>query len=185
MNHKTINTMTTQLTKQKTNIIQDVVMNADEASKVAAFQTAINQQPKREWIKEHPFIKNYKYLPIERVESLLRSIFQHWTWKVNDFKVVANAICVHGTLSVKHPVTNEWLFYDGLGAVDIQTSKGSNPTDFNSIVPNAIQKNLPAAETYAFKDAAEKLGEIFGASINRKDEIVFKSPYSKWSEENV
>ena len=37
MNHKTINTMTTQLTKQKTNIIQDVVMNADEASKVAAF----------------------------------------------------------------------------------------------------------------------------------------------------
>lgn len=171
------------ITKQ-TNVLQDIVLDSEESNKIAAFQNAINQKPKAEWIKEHPFIKNYKYIPIERVESLLRSIFQQWQWKVNDFKVVANAICVHGTLSVKHPVNGEWLSYDGLGAVDIQTSKGSNPTDFNSIVPNAIQKNLPAAETYAFKDAAEKLGEIFGASVNRKDEIVFKSPYTKWDADN-
>lgn len=177
--------MSTQQIAKAKNIIQDVVMNSDESSKLATFQTAINQKPKAEWIKDHPFIKNYRYLPIERVESLLRSIFQQWTWKVNEFKVIANSICVHGTLAVKHPVTNEWLTYDGLGAVDIQTSKGSNPSDFSAIVPNAIQKNLPAAETYAFKDAAEKLGEIFGASINRKDEVVFKSPYTKWNEENI
>jgi hypothetical protein len=177
--------MTTATITKPKNTIQNVVLNSDEAAKIAEFQNAINQQPRSEWIKEHPFIKNYKYLPIERVEFLLRSIFQQWEWKVNDFKVIANAICVHGTLRVKHPVNGEWLSYDGLGAVDIQLSKGSVPTDFNNIVSGAIQKNLPSAETYALKDAAEKLGEIFGASLNRKDEISFKSPYTKWSEENV
>jgi hypothetical protein len=29
----------------------------------------------------------------------------------------------------------------------------------------------PAAESYALKDAAEKLGRIFGKDINRKDTI--------------
>lgn len=173
----------TQIVKR--NGISDLVADAEQKSTVAKFQELINQQPKNDWIKNHPFIKNYKYIPIERIEYLLRSIFQQWEWKVNDFKVIANAICVHGTLRVKHPVTDEWLQYDGLGAVDIQTSKGSSPTDFSSIVSGAIQKNLPAAETYALKDAAEKLGEIFGGSLNRKDEIQFKSPYSKWDENNI
>tara|TARA_R110000868_G_scaffold411642_1_gene706643 strand:- start:5214 stop:5741 length:528 start_codon:yes stop_codon:yes gene_type:complete len=171
-----------QITKKPS--IQDLVVSPDIKSNIGKFQDLINQTPKAEWVKDHPFIKNYKYIPIERVEFLLRSIFQQWEWKVNDFKVIANAICVHGTLRVLHPVTDEWLSYDGLGAVDIQTSKGSNPTDFNSIVPNALQKNLPAAETYALKDAAEKLGEIFGGSLNRKDEIHFRSPYSKWDNIN-
>jgi hypothetical protein len=38
----------------------------------------MNQQPKQEWIKEHPFIKGYKYLPIERIEYLLKTIFKRY-----------------------------------------------------------------------------------------------------------
>ena len=45
-------------------------------------------------------------------------------------------------------------------------------------------KNLPAAESYALKDAAEKIGTIFGGDLNRKDEINFQSPYSRWKDEN-
>ncbi len=37
---------------------------------------ALNQEPPKEWEKEHPFIKGYKYLPIERVEYLLKSLFK-------------------------------------------------------------------------------------------------------------
>jgi len=32
-------------------------------------------------------------------------------------------------------------------------------------------KALPAAESYAIKDAAEKLGQIFGSNLNRKDTV--------------
>ena len=170
--------------KRKTTIA-DLVINKEQSEKMASFQAMINQAPPKEWIKDHPFIKGYKYLPIERVESMLRSVFQKWEWKVNDYRVIANSITVHGTLRVLEPVTNEWLSYDGLGAVDIQMKSGSTSFDFSNIVSGAIQKNLPAAESYALKDAAEKLGTIFGGNLNRKDEINFKSPYGKWDADNI
>jgi hypothetical protein len=44
-------------------------------------------------------------------------------------------------------------------------------------------KSLPAAESYAIKDAAEKLGILFGKNLNRKDTIAFSGAYSetRWS----
>ena len=36
-------------------------------------------------------------------------------------------------------------------------------------------KAAPAAESYAIKDAAEKLGKIFGKDLNRKDVIGYES----------
>ena len=171
------------LEKQKTEL-SDIVFDREKFKTTAVFQETINLKPPQSWVKDHPFIKNYKYLPIERVEYLLRSIFQYWEWKVIDYRVIANAIAVHGRLRVQHPVSGEWLEYDGLGAVDIQLKSGSNPTDFSAIMSGAIQKNLPSAESFALKDASEKIGDIFGGSLNRKDEIGFRSPYSKWDTNN-
>ena len=70
-----------------------------------------------------------------------------------------------------------------LRAVPIQVKSCSNPTAFDAIIPNAVQKNLPAAESFALKDAAEKLGKVFGGDLNRKDEIAFKSVYADWVNE--
>ena len=169
-----------QKTKQP---LSELVFDKERFRDVGYFQETINCEPPQSWVKSHPAIKNYRYIPIDIVEYLLRSIFQSWEWSVVDYKVIANAITVHGRLRVQHPVTGEWLSYDGLGAVDVQLKSGSNPTDFTSIVHGAIQKNLPAAESYALKDAAEKLGKLFGGSLNRADDNngSFKSPYSRWT----
>jgi len=175
--------MEKQIQRQQIQLI-DLVGDKEKFRDVGIIQETINRNPPDSWVKDHPMIRGYKYIPIDTVEYLLRSIFQAWEWKVNDFRVIANAIAVHGTLRVKHPVTEEWLSYDGLGAVDIQLKSGSNPTDFSSIVHGAIQKNLPSAESFALKDAAEKIGRLFGGSLNRAEEITFKSPYSRWTEEN-
>lgn len=170
----------TQIVKKQ---INEIVSDIELKERIGEFQYKLNAKPPKDWIKKHPFIKEYHYLPIERVEFLIRTLFQQWEWKVNDYKVIANSITVHGTLKVLDPVTNNWLSYDGLGAVDIQLKSGSNATEMNNIVSGAIMKGLPSAESYALKDAAEKLGTIFGGDLNRKDEIVFKSVYSKWTTE--
>lgn len=170
---------TTDLQK-KTTELADIVFDSARFKDTAYFQHTINKQPPAAWVAEHPYIKNYKYIPIDRVEYLLRSIFQFWEWQVVEFRVIANSIAVHGRLRVQHPVTGEYMQYDGLGAVDIQLKSGSTPTDFNNIVSGAIQKNLPAAESYALKDAAEKIGTLFGGSLNRKDVAEFRSPYTRW-----
>ena len=36
----------------------------------------LSHPPKKEWVKEHPFIKGYKYLPIDKIEFLLKKIFK-------------------------------------------------------------------------------------------------------------
>lgn len=167
---------------QASQTLPDLVFDKDKFRDVGYFQEIVNREPPQAWVKTHPMIKGYQYIPIDVVEYLLRSIFQAWEWTVVDYKILANSITVHGRLRVLHPVTAEWLTYDGLGAVDIQLKSGSAATDFNSIVHGAIQKNLPAAESYALKDAAEKLGKLFGGSINRADSKPFQSPYSRWTD---
>jgi hypothetical protein len=46
-------------------------------------------------------------------------------------------------------------------------------------------KAAPAAESYAVKDAAEKIGKIFGKDLNRKDEIIYDSLIGTIPEEKI
>ena len=56
--------------------IKDIYENIELAIKKDGLIVVLNQPPKVEWVKEHPYIKGYKYLPIERIEFLLKSIFK-------------------------------------------------------------------------------------------------------------
>jgi len=47
--------------------IKDVYNNIELAVKQDGLMAVMNQPPLKEWVKEHPYIKGYKYLPIERV----------------------------------------------------------------------------------------------------------------------
>ena len=58
--------------------INDIYSDKIAVQKNDVFVTLLNQPPKEEWIKVHPFIKGYKYLPIERVEYLLKTIFKQY-----------------------------------------------------------------------------------------------------------
>ena len=39
----------------------------------------------------------------------------------------------------------------------------------------SVMKAAPAAESYAIKDAAEKIGKLFGKDLNRADKIMYDS----------
>jgi hypothetical protein len=143
------------------------------AVKVDNLNQLLNTQPPNRWIKVKQGIN---YIPIDVVKNTILQIFQDYDWAIKDVKVIANSILVYGTLSVINPVTGRTRNVDGVGAVPIQLKSGSNPIDFSSIVGDAIQKNAPAAESFAFKNAAQKLGKLFGGS---SDEVEFIGVYSK------
>ena len=90
---------------------------------------------------------------------------------IKSITVIANSIVAIIRLYVLNPITNEWEWTDGVGAAPIQTESGAAATDFSKVNTAAVQMAAPAAESYAIKDAAEKLGKIFGKDINRKDVI--------------
>lgn len=142
--------------------------------KDALFQVLVNQEPKKEWIKTHPMTKE-PYIPIERVEWLLINIVGRYKTEILDTKQIANSIVVTIRLHYFDLIHNEWTFHDGIGAAPLQTDKGAGAIDWNNIKSNAVQIGAPAAESYALKDAAEKIGKIFGKDLNRKEVISYDS----------
>jgi hypothetical protein len=162
-----------QTTKPKGVIpkLEDLYGDVELAGKHNDLNKLLNCQPKPEWIKQNRFANNSNYIPVGIVEYLLTSIFIKWRVEVKTVQVIANSVVVTLRLFVLDPITGEWDWQDGVGASPIQTKSGAAATDFGQVNTSAVQMAAPAAETYAFKDAAEKLGKLFGKDLNRKDEM--------------
>jgi len=143
------------------------------AIKVDSLNSLLNAQPPKQWFKKH---NGLDYLPIDRVKNSLVTIFQDYDWSIKDIRIVANSIMVFGTLSVINPVTGRVRNLDGVGAWPIQLDSGAKPLEIEKIKKDAIQKNAPAAESLALKNAASKLGKLFGGG---DEEIDFVPNYAK------
>ena len=167
-------------TKKSLVKIEDLYSEKVELAQENQLNLLLNQEPKKEWIKDHPIVKNIKYLPIERVEWMLTNIFIKWRVEVRDYKLIGNSVCVNVRLNYLSPVTNEWDYQDGLGAAPLQTDKDAGAIEFDKLKNDAVMKALPAAESYAVKDAAEKLGKLFGKDLNRADKIMYDTLQGKF-----
>lgn len=140
-----------------------------------ALMVILNQPPPDKWLKEHPMIKvksalgatvPLKFLPRERIEYMLTRIYGKWWVEVRSVQLIANSPTVTVRLYVRNPITGETEWNDGVGASPIQVNKDAGAADFNAMKSAGVQMAAPAAETYAFKDAAEKFGKIFGKDLN-------------------
>ena len=149
----------------------DIELKADQN----ALNVLLNAEPPKDWVKEHPVFKKVRYLPIERVEYLLTRIFLKWNVEVKAVQVVANSVVTTIRLYYQDPMSDQMLWQDGIGAAPLQTDKGAGAVDFNAIKSDAVMKAAPAAESYAIKDAAEKIGKLFGKDLNRADKIMYDS----------
>jgi hypothetical protein len=131
----------------------------------------LSTQPKSEWVKEHPFIKNHKYLPIDKVEYLLRRIFKAYKIEITGQGTAFNGVWVTVRVHYFNPATGDWSFHDGIGASQLQTAKGTSAADLMNINNGAISMAFPLAKTLAIKDAVGAFGNLFGANLNRRDTL--------------
>ena len=153
--------------------IQDIYTDKLTTQKNDVYITLLNQKPKDEWVKLHPFIKGYKYLPIERIEYLLKTIFKRYRIEITGQGQSFNGVWVTVRIHYLHPITGEWDFHDGIGASQLQTAKGTSPADLGNINNGALSMAFPMAKTIAIKDACDHFGCLFGADLNRKDVISY------------
>jgi hypothetical protein len=77
-------------------------------------------------------------------------------------------------LTVKNPTNGEVMQFDGIGAAQLQTKKDTSPADLQNINNGALSMAFPIAKTIAVKDAADHIGKLFGADLNRKDVIQYQ-----------
>ena len=162
---------------QKLPTLQELYSDTALVNKQNQLNIILNAEPKKEWVREHPFVKNLKYLPIERVEYLLTMIFTKWRVEVKEVKLLANSIVTTVRVFVQDPISGEWDWQDGIGAMPIQVSKGSGEVEFDKMNSSAIQIGAPSSESFAVKDACEKFGRIFGKDLNRKDNVNYDRLY--------
>ena len=154
--------------------INDLYTDKLSAQRSDVYITLMNQPPKNEWVKEHPFIRSYKYLPIERIEFLLKTIFKRYRIEITGQGQSFNGVWVTVRVHYLHPLTNEWDFHDGIGATQLQTAKGTSPADLANINNGALSMAFPIAKTIAVKDACDHFGKLFGSDLNRKDLISYE-----------
>ena len=120
-------------------------------------------------MKIHPFINNYKYLPIERIEYLLKTIFKRYKIEITGQGQSFNGVWVTVRVHYLDPVSGEWSFHDGIGASQMQTKRGTSAADLANINNNAIAMAYPNAKSEAFKNACKSFGKLFGSDLARSD----------------
>lgn len=153
--------------------IKEIYGDIEIAHKCDEFVALMNQQPKKEWVKQHPFIKGYNYIPIERVEFLLKTIFKRYRIEITGQGTAFNGVWVTARVHYIHPLTGEWDYHDGIGAAQLQTKSGTTPADLANINNGALSMAFPIAKTIAVKDACDHFGKLFGSDLNRKDIIEY------------
>jgi hypothetical protein len=153
--------------------LADLTGDIEIAYKNDQLNLLLNQSPPAQWVKTHPFIKGYKYLPIDKVELLLRKIFKEYRIEITGQGTAFNGVYVTVRVHFRSPITSEWLYYDGIGAAQLQTKKDTSPADLANINNGAISMAFPIAKTIAIKDACDHFGSLFGANLNRKDVVEF------------
>jgi hypothetical protein len=119
--------------------------------------------------------KKVRYIPIERIESLLTVLFIRWHVEIRQVQTIANSVVVTVRLYYLDITSDKEieLWQDGVGAAPIQTDSGAGAMEWDKTKNDAVMKAVPAAESYAVKDAAEKIGKIFGKDLNRADQIMY------------
>jgi hypothetical protein len=155
--------------------LQDLFSESLEVSaKQEALNIVLNTTPPEKWVKEHPYIRDHKYLPIDKVEYLLRKIFKRYSIVITGQGTAFNGVWVTVRVSYFNPVLNEMQHQDGIGAMQLQTAKGTSPADLANINNGALSMAFPIAKTLAIKDACDLIGNVFGANLNRRDAIGFQ-----------
>jgi len=152
--------------------------NLELAFKNDQFNALANMQPKKEWVRINKYANNSPYMPIGIVETLMQKVFKKFKVEVLNTSTMFNAVCVTVRVHYWNGVDDTWSFHDGVGAMQIQTKSGASPADLQSINNNAVMMALPAAKSYAIKDACEHIGALFGRDLSRKDVLVFETDKS-------
>jgi hypothetical protein len=134
----------------------------------------LNQAPPTGWLKKHP-VYNNSYLPIDKVEYLLTSLFGNWKVEVKEVKMIANSMQCTVRLYYWDSLINDFSWQDGVGAAPMQQDSGGG-----KLKANGVMLATPIAKTNAIKDAADTIGKLFGRDLNRKDTLNYDKEGEKF-----
>lgn len=117
---------------------------------------------------------DYDFIPIEVIEELLRIIYsEDYSITIVSQQACLNSHVVHCKLMIDNGGTENYRaqVFDGIGAKDYEykSNNKGNRIEYN-MHHSAVSQAAPIAYTRAVKNAAKKLGRIFGSELNRTED---------------
>ena len=103
--------------KTKLPALKDLVSDITLYEKTDELNFLLNQEPPKTWVKEHPLVRGHKYVPIDKVEYLLRKIFKKYRIEILREGTSFNGVYVCVRVHYLNPVSNDWDYHDGIGAI--------------------------------------------------------------------
>lgn len=144
------------------------------------FLKETSKKPADRLIKKNQFANNAEYLEIGYIEAKLDQIYLGlWSWENVKVQQMINGVQVCGDLRVFHPIACTWITRSGIAFKEFQLKKGERDPSPVNLSSKALERDIPIASSEAFKNAAKKLGNIFGRHLNRG----FKSEH--FADENL
>lgn len=167
------------------------IVNEVTLSKIEAFTARLNEPPLADEVRINAMAANSKYLPISFVRTKLDEMFAGlWNFTMLREQVIANEIIGVGMLEVFHPIAQTWIKRTGTAAVMIQQKSEKNGgsgriSNIDDKIKNTLVKDFPHLESECLKNAAKKLGKMFGGDLNRKDEDIYSPIYTEEANNTV
>lgn len=120
----------------------------------------LGQQPPKQVIDANTYAGGALYVPIGYIQAKLDQVFLSWDWTIIKSEVIHGNCCVTGTLTV-NTISGNTITRSGIGVTEVKVTDAL-------VIKKALEKGYPKADAQALKNAAQKLGNIFGRSLNRK-----------------
>ena len=117
----------------------------------------LNSEPKKEWLKTHEQIKDYKYLPVKKVEFLLHRLFKSVHFEIRH--LIKDSDCSVSVRVHYEDRDGKLMFQDGIASCQISKTQPA-------------EMAMPKAKSIAIMNAARSMGRIFGRDLNRDDETL-------------
>lgn len=161
--------------------------------RIEKFRTLIDRAPKKELVKDHPYLAGVKYLPISHVEGIMDTLyFRQWGTRNFEHRLLGNEIVGTIELWFIDPITQREITRIGAGSIQVMVDTPTKLKDMlykckdpdekielkkqinfhaldlqNNKKPNSLEASFPKLKTQCFKNACRTIGKIFGKDLNR------------------
>lgn len=144
------------------------ISNMEMIGEITQLHTLFNQSPPPEWIKTNKYAGGSKYIAIDKIEYLLKTLIKRYKIEILSTSSAFNGVVVCVRIHYVDMITGDWMYHDGIGSEAIQTKAGTSASDLINITQGAISIAFPKAKTAAIKDACHHFGRLFGSDLNRE-----------------
>ena len=144
------------------------ITNLERVAETDKLTELLNSEPPTIWIKKNKYAGNSLYLPIDKIEYLLKTLIKRYKIEILSTSSAFNGVVVCVRIHYVDMITGDWMYHDGIGSQAIQTKAGTSASYLINITQGAISIAFPKAKTAAIKDACHHFGRLFGSDLNRE-----------------